>query len=191
MPSPHPLTILCVDDEAGALHVRSTLLERAGYAVLTATNAAEALAIFGSNKIDAVVSDHLLPGVTGTEMARRMKLAKPRVPILLVSGIIDLPDGTKHTDGFLGKSEGPDKLLQTIAELLRYRRLRIDDGNYCAEIACDTLRSPAVWHYVICRVGSSEILSWSQAETERSAITAARKELGSLNTKVAPAKAHN
>lgn len=191
MQSPHPLTILCVDDEAGALYVRSMLLERAGYVVLPATNAAQALNIFGSREIDLVVSDHLLPGVTGTEMASQMKLAKPGVPILLLSGVVDLPDGTEHTDRFLGKSEGPNKLLQTVAELLRYRRLRIDDGDYCAEIACDTLTRPAVWHYVICRVGSAEILSWRQALTEKAAVAAAKKELGSLNRKTAPTKARS
>jgi len=179
------------DDEAGTLYVRRILLERAGYSVRTATNAGEALTIFGSSKIDVVVSDHLLPGVMGTEMARQMKLAKPDVPILLLSGVVDLPDGPKHTDRFLGKSEGPSKLLQTIAELLRYRRLRIDDGNYCAQIACDTLTSPTVWHYVICRVGSSEMLSWSQAPTEKAAIAAAKKELGSLNRETAPTKARS
>ena len=191
MQSAHPPTILCVDDEAGALYVRRILLERAGYGVLTATNAGEALTIFGSSKIDVVVSDHLLPGVTGTEMARQMKLAKPDVPILLLSGVVDLPDGTEHTDRFLGKSEGPSKLLQTIAELLRYRRQRIDDGKYWAEIAsCDTT-SPRVWHYVIYRVGSSEMLSWSQASTGKAAIAAAKKELGSLNGKTAPTKARS
>ena len=56
-PLPRPPTILCVDDEAGALTIRKTLLERAGYMVLTAMNAGDALKIFHFNKVDLVVSD--------------------------------------------------------------------------------------------------------------------------------------
>jgi DNA-binding response OmpR family regulator len=77
------------------LFLRRTVLERAGYRVFTALNAEEALHIFGSRKISLVISDHLLPGVTGTEMARTMKLAQPRLPILLLSGVADAPAGTE------------------------------------------------------------------------------------------------
>jgi CheY-like chemotaxis protein len=179
-PSPPP-TILCVDDEATALLLRKILLERAGYEVFTALNATEALAIFAANKINLVVSDHLLPDVTGTEMAREMKIAKPHVPILLLSGVIDVPIGSEYTDKFLGKAEGPEKLLQTVAEMLRYRRLRIDGGMYWAQIACDTLAKPTVWHYAIYKLDSSEMISWSQTSTREAAIAAAKEALKSLN----------
>lgn len=182
MPSPsRPITVLCVDDQASALFIRKTLLERSGYVVVSASNAAEALKIFASREIDLVVSDHLLPGVPGTEMARQMKLAKPGVPILLLSGLAEPPAGTEHTDKFLEKTEGPEALLQTVAELLRYRRFCISEGGYSARIACDTHSALPVWHYVIERESSSEIIRWSQAPTEEDALAAARKELRSLN----------
>jgi len=76
-------TILCVDDESGALSIRKALLEQAGYEVLTAANAAQAFEIFQSNTIDLVVSDHLLPDAPGAAMAGQMKMAKPGIPILL------------------------------------------------------------------------------------------------------------
>jgi CheY-like chemotaxis protein len=113
-----PPTILCVDDESGALLIRKTILERSGYLVLTATNAEDALKMFGSTQIDLVVSDHLLPGATGTDMARQMKQMKPNVPILLLSGLVDPPAGTEYTDGFLDKGQGPEKLLGAIAAAL-------------------------------------------------------------------------
>jgi DNA-binding response OmpR family regulator len=182
-PPARPPRILCVDDEAGALLIRKALLEGAGYAVLTALNASEGLKIFKSCKIDAVISDHLLPDVPGTEMARQMKLTKPGVPILLLSGITDLPSGAEHADKFLTKTEGPENLLKELAELLRYRRVHVSDGAYCAEIACDTFASSAVWHCLIQQVGSSEILSWSQSATEKLAVAGAKKQLSSLNMK--------
>jgi len=90
-PSRSP-TILCVDDEAGALTIRKTLLERAGYVVLTAMKAEDALQIFKSGKkVDLVVSDHLLPVTTGSKMASQMKSAKPAIPFLLISGVEDAP----------------------------------------------------------------------------------------------------
>ena len=180
-PPPRPPTILCVDDQSGAVAIRKALLEKAGYIVLTALNAADALQIFHSSKIDLVVSDHLLPGVTGSKMASQMKIDKPAIPVLLISGVVDLAEGAEHADKFLGKSEGPEKLLQTIADLLRYRRFQIDDGIYYAEIACDTLSTAPVWHYLIQRTGSARIIMWSQAESEEAATTEARKELTSLN----------
>src|SRR5512146_3135266 len=81
-PASRALTVLCVDDEASGLLIRKTLLEAAGYLVLSALSSEEALRIFQANWIDVVVSDHLLRGDTGTAMARLMKLAKPEVPIL-------------------------------------------------------------------------------------------------------------
>jgi DNA-binding NtrC family response regulator len=184
LPRYRPPTILCVDDESGALLIRKSLLEKAGYLVLTAVTARDALEIFSKSKVDLVVSDHLLPGTTGTEMALEMKSAKPAVPILLLSGVLDPPTGREHSDKFVGKAEGPEKLLQAIADLLRYRRFQIDDRNYRAEIACDTLNSPTVWHYIIEQLGSPEIISWSQAPTEEAALAAAKEELNSLNKKL-------
>ena len=117
-----PPTILCVDDESGALLIRRTILERSGYMVLTATNAEDALKMFGSIHVDLVVSDHLLPGATGTEMARQMKLVKPGVPILLLSGLVDAPAGTEYTDRYIDKGQGPEKLLEAIAAALSRRK---------------------------------------------------------------------
>jgi hypothetical protein len=116
-------------------------------------------------------------------MARQMKLAKPGVPILLLSGVTDIPAGTVHTNKFLTKGEGPENLLQAVAELVRYRRLHLTDGAYCAEIACDTFATSAIWHCLIQHAGSPEILSWSQLATERLAVATAKKELSSLNKK--------
>jgi hypothetical protein len=122
-----------------------------------------------------------------------MKLTQPgpegnserRIRNLLdFSGVLDPPTGREHSDKFLEKAEGPEKLLQAIADLLRYRRFQIYDRNYRAEIACDTLNSPTVWHYIIEQLGSTEIISWSQAPTEEAALAAAKEELNSLNKRL-------
>ncbi len=95
--------------------IRKTVLEKAGYSVLTACSGEKALQIFAANRVDVVVSDHLLPGATGTDLARQMKSMRPEIPIVLFSGIVDRSPGTEHIDSFVEKSEGPEKLLEAIA----------------------------------------------------------------------------
>src|SRR5690348_89887 len=58
--------ILCVDDEETPLVLRKFLLQKAGYEVLTARSAEEALAIASTSAVDLVLSDYLMPGTTGT-----------------------------------------------------------------------------------------------------------------------------
>lgn len=58
--------------------------------------------------------------------------------------------------------------------------MRIENQQYFADILHDTQNEPAVYHYIIQRKGSNEILHWSQESTEEKAIDAARKELQRL-----------
>lgn len=116
--SQRPL-ILCIDDAEIALRVRSLLLSSAGYSVLSATSGEEGLELFKTNPVDLVVADHFLSNKSGAEIAAEMKQVKPDVPILIVSASAERPAGLQFADGFLSKGEGPDALLDTIAEVLR------------------------------------------------------------------------
>jgi CheY-like chemotaxis protein len=84
--------VLCVDDEVVGLRVRKILLERAGYEVLTAPDGRAGLEIFSAEPVEAVVLDYAMPGMHGGEVARRMRQTKPKVPILLLSAYVGLPD---------------------------------------------------------------------------------------------------
>jgi CheY-like chemotaxis protein len=110
--------VLCVDDEPIGLAVRKAVLEQAGYVVRTAISGDEALQIFGGERIDLVVSDHLLRGTTGTRVAIFLKLLHPDIPILILSGLTEMPEGMEFADGYLSKLEPPPVLLGTIAKLL-------------------------------------------------------------------------
>jgi CheY-like chemotaxis protein len=110
--------ILCVDDEENPLVLRKFLLQKAGYEVITAKSAMEALKLACSESVDLVLSDHLMPGLTGTEMARQMKLEHPGLPVVLLSGMNEIPVGAEVADVFLSKVEGPDRLCQEIAAIL-------------------------------------------------------------------------
>ena len=114
-------TLLCVDDNETALHVRKLVLESAGYRVLVASDSATAMEIFSSSVVDIVVSDHFLQDGTGIELAAAMKKLKPDVPIVIISGLVDAPEGIEHADLFISKADSPPEVLQKIAELLNSR----------------------------------------------------------------------
>lgn len=116
--SPAKATILCVDDEENPLTLRSLVLQRAGYEVLTASSANQALEILSSSKVDLVLSDLLMPGKTGTELAREIKTNTPSLPVILISGVNEIPPEASYADMFLSKVEGPLAMCEKIASVL-------------------------------------------------------------------------
>src|SRR3954468_18889642 len=104
-------TLLCVDDGKLSLVVRKLVLEEAGYTVLTATDTALALGFLRKKHIDLVICDHLLHGEKGTEFAAHIKFLKPTVPIILLSGSIEVPDKPANVDVYVSKADGPEVLL--------------------------------------------------------------------------------
>ena len=98
-------SILCVDDDWSILAIHKSLLEAAGYRVLTAQNTQEALQLFTAEPVDLVITDHYLEGkMTGAALAKQLKLARPEVPVLWMSGSIDPPSSKTQFDGFLYKA---------------------------------------------------------------------------------------
>jgi DNA-binding response OmpR family regulator len=115
---PSPPVILCIDDEPTILTLRQVLLSIAGYQVLTATDGESALQIFAQNHVDLVITDQLLPGRTGGQIASEMKRLRPEVPIILYTGLQDLPPGSEHADVILVKGMNPPEFLAAIAKLV-------------------------------------------------------------------------
>jgi CheY-like chemotaxis protein len=111
--------ILCVDDEPNSLILRKLVLERAGYRVLAASSGAQALQIFSIEKIDLVLSDQLMPGQTGTELARAIKIQSPRIPVLVISGVNEVPLDAAEADLFMSKTEGPVAMCEKVSSLLK------------------------------------------------------------------------
>jgi len=83
-----PDTVLVVEDEPAVLTLLERVLEGAGYVVVTASSGAEALAVTSSRggDIDLLVSDAVMPGMAGLELARQLRAERPELPILFVSG---------------------------------------------------------------------------------------------------------
>jgi len=116
--------ILCVDDEPNSLVLRKLVLQKAGYDVVTANSATAALDILASSRVDLVLSDQLMPGLTGTELARQIKNRWPSLPVILISGVNEIPPDSEIADLFMSKVEGPVMMCQNINNVLvKYRSL--------------------------------------------------------------------
>jgi CheY-like chemotaxis protein len=117
--------ILCVDDEENQLAVRKLVLESKGYAVLTAPSGQQALALLAQHSVDLVLSDHLMPGLTGAELARQIKAQKPELPVILISAVNEIPADAAYADLFMSKLDGPIAMCENIAAMLA----RAKDGS--------------------------------------------------------------
>jgi len=114
-------TILCIDDYVSAGVIRKAMLELQGYRVLMAESGEEGLEIVRTEPVDLVLSDHCLQGKTGAEIAREMKVLRPELPIVLLSGAVECPEGAEYADAFLCKAEPPNILFETVSRLLHLR----------------------------------------------------------------------
>src|SRR5579862_610587 len=114
--------ILCVDDEAIPLTLRKSVLEKSGFAVIPASSGAEALAIIETQPVDLVLTDLLMPGLSGTDLARQIKQRRPELPVVLYSGVNEIPDDAECADMFLSKVEGPARMCEKIGNMLKSSR---------------------------------------------------------------------
>ena len=80
------IKILVIDDDAVVREVIGEMLIVAGYEVVTATTAAEALELFMDEQIRLVVTDIVMPDLSGLELLETMRLHRPSLPIVLVTG---------------------------------------------------------------------------------------------------------
>ena len=115
------LEILCVDDERAALTLRKLVLEAQGYQVMTASSAAEAMLVLKSHNFDLVLTDQLMPGGNGTELARNVKQLRPGLPVVLISGVNEIPKDVAFADLFISKVEGPEQMCRKISGILARR----------------------------------------------------------------------
>ena len=84
--------VLLVDDEDLIRTSTAQMLSDLGYAVVEANSARAALRLLDDERIDLIITDHLMPGMTGTELAREAQGQRPNLPVLIISGYADLED---------------------------------------------------------------------------------------------------
>ncbi|HXN22934.1 MAG TPA: PAS domain S-box protein [Candidatus Dormibacteraeota bacterium] len=116
-------TVLVVEDEDAVRELTREFLETRGYTVVEARNGAEALQIAATHAhpIDLLVSDVIMPGMSGPELAQQLFSLHPEIKVLYVSGYTAdaVPQGMLNTRApFLSKPFSRDALLQNVREIL-------------------------------------------------------------------------
>ncbi len=122
-----PANLLLIDDNAVQAATRQTILKRAGYFVIAALNPARALEQFQKGEfpteIGLVITDHLMPLMSGADFVRALRKTHPALPVLVISG---LPDAEEEYAGlnvtFRMKPLLPDHLLDTVQSLVKEQK---------------------------------------------------------------------
>jgi CheY-like chemotaxis protein len=119
--------VLVVEDEVMLRKIVRTVLLAQGYRVFDAVGGREALALLASSgPIDLVVTDVILPGMSGREVVEAVRKLRPDVAVLFISGYADdalIREGVLKSEvGFLQKPFSPSTLAHTVREVLDARR---------------------------------------------------------------------
>lgn len=121
--TPQEITILVVDDEEDVVEIISHFLREEGYNVLTAFDADEALSKAGPD-VDAILLDVMLPGMSGFEIAKRLRgrVETETIPIIMMTAKTEESDqlqGLENADQYLTKPVSPKVVLANIRAVLR------------------------------------------------------------------------
>jgi PAS domain S-box-containing protein len=121
-------TVLLVEDDAAVRRYTARALQSYGYTVLEAASGDEALQLMAARQEapGLLLADVILPGMSGPDLIRRLRLRFPELPVLLMSGYAEEAARAQMKDwsiAFLPKPFTPDVLAQRITELLAPQRL--------------------------------------------------------------------
>lgn len=116
-------TILLIDDNAVQAATRQAILKRAGYSAIAVHDPSRALRQFQNNEFAAeivlVITDHIMPGMNGSDFVRQLRQTHPALPVLVISG---LDEAENEYEGlhvlFRVKPLHPDNLLASVHGLV-------------------------------------------------------------------------
>ena len=117
--------VLLVDDNASQLTIREAVLRNAGFQVSVATTAESALATLRvlRDRIGVVVTDHLMPGCSGSELVKQIRALNLWLPIVVLSGLAEAEAEYQGLDvAFRQKPIPPQELIELL-------RSRLDHGQ--------------------------------------------------------------
>ena len=123
-----PIRVLLVEDEFLISEWVAETLSDYGFAVRTATNAADALRQIMSAPIDVLFTDINLPGgMDGATLARRVRELLPNLPVVYASGRVNMLDSKQRVPGslFVAKPYAPELVAQLLADTVRATAERV------------------------------------------------------------------
>jgi len=114
------LLILAVDDDSLVLTNTAAMLDDLGHEVLVASSGKEALEVLkGRPEIDLVITDEVMPGMTGSQVGEAVRAMNPATPVIITSGFADLAAKVTGADfPRLSKPFGQSDLAAIVHETL-------------------------------------------------------------------------
>jgi CheY-like chemotaxis protein len=112
-------TVLLIDDNLVQLRAREAVLRNAGFETHSATTQESALALLRSqpsgDHIGAIITDHIMPGTSGTEFVRILRDVKPDVPIIVITGLAEAESDYRNLGvAFRHKPCPPEELIELV-----------------------------------------------------------------------------
>ena len=111
--------VLVVDDDPIVLAGTAAMLEDLGHVATEVESAEQALKLLQSDAgIELVITDHAMPGMTGTELAKRIRRKWPELPVIIATGYAELPGELDPSVPRLSKPYRQQDLAAVVARLI-------------------------------------------------------------------------
>ena len=134
MTSEERTAILVVDDEPSVSDILSRWLVAEGHAAARASNGDEALDALREGDFALVITDIMMPGMTGIELLRQVRSLYPRTAVIMLTGVDDRATATEALHlgayGYMLKPFEENEVLINVANALQRRRLEILRDGY-------------------------------------------------------------
>ena len=131
-------SILLVEDDAMVAAGTAEMLQYLGHSVVVASSGAHALdALHSHPKIDLVITDHAMPGMTGLQLATEIRQIRGNLPVILATGYAEVPSGDANGMARLDKPYRVETLADLIASVMREHGAQ----SACGDSAADPTRS--------------------------------------------------
>jgi putative two-component system response regulator len=126
--------ILVVDDDPLVLEMLTLMLSSSGYPTLSCSSPEKALTMLRQERINAVLTDFNMPGMTGLDLLDKIHLQHPEIPVILMTGFaeLDLVVDSIHkgTFDFIMKPLNPVQLIHSVEKAVKYRTLLQMERDY-------------------------------------------------------------
>ena len=122
--------VLVVDDDRALCEMLVRALSKQGYEVVSTVDATEALALAMASGLDAIVTDLNMTGMNGLELCERIVANRPDVPVMILSGLPQLPAGARASyDVFMSKTDPTFRLVKEVQRLVEFSGQKGEGGS--------------------------------------------------------------
>ena len=133
------MRVMIVDDEEVLRDVLEVVLRREGFDVVLAASGEEALNLLDGEEVDLVILDVMLPGISGIDTLRAIRIANPTLPVVVITAFSSI-DGAIEAMKFgafhyIPKPFKNEEVVLTVNKALEQRRLASENERLKAELA--------------------------------------------------------